>query len=83
MEMISQRIDAGLEISPSKFKRSSGTKLAPASDPSVSGSERNLTTVQERGSTMDRMGQAINSGKSFLYDGKRFLTKVPVSNLRQ
>jgi hypothetical protein len=79
MEMISQRIAAGLEISPSKFAKSSGTKLAVASEPNVSGSEPNLTALRERRTTINRMGQAIDSGKSLLYDGKRFFTKMPVS----
>lgn len=87
MEMISGRVAAGLEISPSKFAKEA--RISHPDPPPYPENEQNLTAIRERSNAkgnqprdisrhLKRMGRALDSGKSLLHDGKRFITKIPV-----
>jgi len=89
MKIISQRVAAGLEINPSKFTKKS---KAPVTDiltnpraheqelqgPGVHTEPDHHKVVSER---WKRVGNAIDTGKSLLRDGKRLLSEVQSGNL--
>ncbi len=83
MELISQRVAAGLDINPSKFAKARLSRTAPS--PSVDVAESSSPRPKHRNSQpkdmSDRwkqLGSAIDSSKSFLQEGKHLLSRMQV-----
>lgn len=87
MELISQRVAAGEEITPSNFTKSRLSQAAPSPSAELSegGSPRpkhqfNVKSNQPKNTpeSWKRAGSAIGSGKTLLQEGKRLLSNVQV-----
>ncbi|KAF9453830.1 hypothetical protein P691DRAFT_693994 [Macrolepiota fuliginosa MF-IS2] len=89
MKIISQRVTAGLEINPSKFTKKS---KAPVTDISTNSGayeqesrELSVHAESDRHKVVSerwkQVGNAIDTGKSLLRDGRRLLSEIQDGNL--